>query len=66
MSEHTAYYNEKEEKCVYIQMELLGSFPRFFVGFMEIWDGCDCDVYINLNLEKHEVIRAYPSTCQSY
>lgn len=60
------YYNEKEEKCVYIQMELLGSFPRFFVGFMNFWDGCDYDVYINLNLEKHEVIRAYPSTCQGY
>lgn len=60
------YYNEKEEKCVYIQMELLGSFPRFFVGFMVFWDGCDYDVYINLNLEKHEVIRAYPSTCQGY
>ena len=60
------YYNEKEEKCVYIQMELLGSFPRIFVGFMKIWDGCDYVVYINLNLEKHEIIRAYPSTCQGY
>lgn len=61
------YYNENEEKCVYIQMELSDpSFPRFYVGFGKFWDGCDDDVYINLNLEKHEVIRAYPSTCQSY
>ena len=61
------YYNENEEKCVYIQMELSDpSFPRFYFGFMQMWDGCDYDVYINLNLEKHEVIRAYPSTCQSY
>lgn len=61
------YYNEKEEKCVYIQMELSdSSFPRFYVGFGKFWDGCDTVVYINLNLEKHEVIRAYPSTCQSY
>ena len=61
------YYNEKEEKCVYIQMELSDpSFPRFYVGFSNLWDGCDTEVYINLNLEKHEVIRAYPSTCQSY
>ena len=61
------YYNEKEEKCVYIQMELSDpSFPRFYVGFGKSWDGCDTEVFINLNLEKHEVIRAYPSTCQSY
>ena len=60
------YYNEKEEKCVYIQMELLEPFPRLSVGFMEFWDSCDYNVYINLNLEKHEVIRAYPSTCQGY
>ncbi|MBO6023994.1 MAG: hypothetical protein J6P83_03975 [Bacteroidales bacterium] len=60
------YYNEKEEKCVYIQMELLEPFPRLSVGFMKFWDSCDYNVYINLNLEKHEVIRAYPSTCQGY
>ena len=61
------YYNENEEKCVYIQMELSDpSFPRFYVGFGKFWDGCDDEVFINLNLEKHEVIRAYPSTCRSY
>ena len=61
------YYNEKEEKCVYIQMELADpSFPRSYVGFGKFWDGCDDDVYINLNLESHKVIRAYPSTCQGY
>lgn len=61
------YYNENEEKCVYIQMELADpSFPRSYVGFSKFWDGCDDDVYINLNLESHKVIRAYPSTCQNY
>lgn len=55
------YLNEKGERCVYIVMDLDHQF-----GFRIMWDACDTIVYINLNLEKREVIRAYSSTCQSY
>ena len=59
------YLNEDGERCVYIVMDLDLPFPGY-AGFYKMWDGCDAVVYINLNLEKREVIRAYPSTCQSY
>ena len=59
------YLNENGERCVYIVMDLDLPFPGY-AGFYKMWDGCDAVVYINLNLEKREVIRAYPSTCQSY
>lgn len=59
------YLNEDGERCVYIVMDLDPPFPGH-AGFSRMWDGCDAVVYINLNLEKREVIRAYPSTCQDY
>lgn len=59
------YLNADGERCVYIVMDLDPPFPGH-AGFSRMWDGCDAVVYINLNLEKREVIRAYPSTCQSY
>lgn len=59
------YLNEDGERCVYIVMDLDLPFPGY-AGFYKMWDGCDAVVYINLNLENREVIRAYPSTCQSY
>ena len=59
------YLNADGERCVYIVMDLDLPFPGY-AGFYKMWDGCDAVVYINLNLEKREVIRAYPSTCQSY
>ena len=59
------YLNADGERCVYIVMDLDPPFPGH-AGFSRMWDGCDAVVYINLNLEKREVIRAYPSTCQDY
>ena len=59
------YLNADGERCVYIVMDLDPPFPGH-AGFSRMWDGCDAVVYINLNLEKREVIRAYPSTCQGY
>lgn len=56
------YLNEDGERCVYIVMDLDPPFPGH-AGFYKMWDGCDAVVYINLNLENREVIRAYPSTC---
>lgn len=56
------YLNEDGERCVYIVMDLDLPFPGY-AGFYKMWDGCDAVVYINLNLENREVIRAYPSTC---
>ena len=56
------YLNEDSERCVYIVMDLDLPFPGH-AGFYKMWDGCDAVVYINLNLENREVIRAYPSTC---
>lgn len=59
------YYNEEEERCVYVVMAL-GSWPSRHVGFSRMWDACDAVVYLNLNLDTRKVIRAYQSSCQSY
>lgn len=57
------YYNEKEERCVHIEMERGVVVLRSY-QFMSIWDACDNYVYINLNLDTHEVIRVYSSSYQ--
>ena len=59
------YYNEKGERCVHVEMEF-GSWPSRHGGFSRMWDACDEVVYLNLNLDTRKVIRAYPSSCQSY
>ncbi len=59
------YLNEYGERCVYIVLSLIPPRPSH-AGFLIMWDACDGVVYINLNMEKREVIRAYPSSCQSY
>lgn len=59
------YYNEKGERCVYIQMDLDRTPPEY-IGFSIMWDACDAVVYLNLNLDTRQVIRAYASSCQSY
>ena len=71
LSNYTKYYrtygfylNKKGERCVYIVMELEPI--HGMTGFSSMWDGCDATVYVNLNMEKREVIRAYRSTCQGY
>lgn len=58
------YYNTEGERCVYIRMNI-DPLPGH-VDFFHDWDMCDDVVFINLNMEKREVIRAYPSTCQTY
>ena len=57
------YYNELDERCVYIKMDL-DKTPVEFVGFGIMWDACDAVVY--LNLDTRQVIRADASSCQSY
>ncbi len=59
------YYNEEGERCVYVEMGLL-RWPSQYAGFSSMWDACDTEVYINLNLDTRKVIRAYQSSCQSY
>lgn len=59
------YYNEAGERYVHVQMSL-GASNIGVVGFYTWWDACDQEVYVNLNLEKREVVKAYSSTCQSY
>ena len=60
------YYNEKEERCAYIQMTLDKPHSHDHVGFSTMWDACDTVVYINLNLDSRKVIKACASSCQSY
>ena len=60
------YYNEKEERCAYIQMTLDKPHSHNHVGFSTMWDACDTVVYINLNLDSRKVIKACASSCQSY
>lgn len=59
------YYNEKGERCVYIQMDLDRTPPEY-IGFSIMWDACDAVVYLNLNLDTRQVIKACASSCQSY
>ena len=60
------YYNEQGERCVYIQMDLGSFLNRRQIAFSRMWDACDAVVFINLNLDTQQVIRAYASSCQSY
>ena len=65
LRQYAFYLNEQGEKCVYIGMEYEGLHYMLNYHIGKWYDACDDNVYVNLNLDKRKVDRAYPSTRQS-